>query len=900
MKYNIVKSIFLDFFKKRNHKILPSYPIHSYHDPSLFFINAGMNPFKDIFLGNIQADYKRIANVQKCLRITGKHNDLKNVGYDNYHHTMFEMLGNWSFGDYSREKAITWAWELLINVYNIPKNNVYVSVFYGDQRDQLSFDKETLKYWNFFLDKEHILFFGKKENFWEMGESGPCGPCTEIHIDLRNEKEKKNIHGKYLINKNHPKVIEIWNIVFIEYFRKSNGTLKKLSTKHVDTGMGIERLCMVLQEKTSSYDTDIFSPMIENIQKSLGNFYDHKNFHQQSSIRIVTDHLRSVICSIYDGQSPSNNGAGYIIRKILRRAIIHVYFFLCKKDPFIYHLVNSFIPLIKNFLPNIEQNIGYITNLIKEEEISFLRIIEKGEKKILHIIDNIKKNNNQIIDGKTLFKLHDTYGYPFELSKNIAEKNNISIDEHSFYKELLKQKERAKKNFFKNEKNDWIQIYKYDPFPSHEDSFVGYKQIECDNVFITKYRKIINKKDDAIHHYELVFNRTPFYPKSGGQIGDTGYIQNDFFKKIFIFDTRKEHSVIIHSVKDFPLQFVSHKFKTIVDISRRNNIEINHTSTHLLHFSLKKILGNHIHQKGSYIGDDYIRFDFSHYQKISEEKLIQIENLVQKLIFDHIPFKEEIFSSIEEAKKHIPHYQETFENIYRKKNKIRLVSFGKSNELCIGTHVKNTGDIHIFKILSENSISHGIRRIKAITYKNAMIYLKNICIKYHAFMKNLNSSISPIKEVQNLKKDNKTMKEKIKKMCLYNVKELQKNYEKKSIQFNSINYICDFNIKNETEFEIKVIRKIILNMRENINNLFVIIGVIKNKKLMIFLAISDDIINKKNIHADKIMNKMIPYIKGTCWGTSFFSTAVGNKISGFQFILNDIMMFIKKTFSNNN
>ncbi|WP_185866051.1 alanine--tRNA ligase [Blattabacterium cuenoti] len=882
MKYKLVRDTFLDFFQNKKHKVLSSFPIYSKNDPTLFFINAGMNPFKDYFLGHVKPDYSRIVNIQKCLRVTGKHNDLENVGYDNYHHTMFEMLGNWSFGDYSRKETIEWAWELLIEVYNIPKKNIYISVFIGDEEEGLSMDHETLKYWKTLINKDNILFFGKKENFWEMGLTGPCGPSSEIHIDLRNEKEKKILPGKYLINKKHPKVIEIWNLVFIEFLRKSDGTLEKLPIKHVDTGMGLERLCMVLQGKFSNYETDIFFPIIQNIKESLGNIYK-KDFHQKVSIHIIADHLRAIVFSISDGQLPSNNGAGYVIRRILRRAVIYVIRFLYKKEPFIYQFVDSLVREMKSSFPELEKKIKYIKNVIYEEELSFLRVIEKGSHKIQYIMEQTKEKKEKIIDGETIFQLYDTYGFPIQLSKMLVEKNNLSIDEDLFHKKLLEQKNRSKKENNTIEKKDWIKVHNHQ-FIHENANFVGYDMIECD-VSILKYRKIENKLEKT-YYYELVFSKTPFYPEGGGQLGDTGLIKSKT-DEIIIFNTKKENSIIIHYAQKLPSDIYS-SFKAIVDKNRRSEIEKNHTSTHLLHFSLKQVLGNHIQQKGSYVGDDYLRFDFSHYQKITIEELHKIENIVQEFIFSDLILKEEKFTSLQEAKIKTSFYKsERFENKY--KQEVRVITFGNSSELCIGTHVKHTGLIQIFKIISESSVSYGIRRIKAITSKKAIQYLKSIHDQYQSLKKMMKNSESPLKNFIILQNVNKKLKKEISGIRFQQIKALKKEYSLKAIQLSSINYICDIDPIQEKELNMNLIKKIVLDLRHEISNLFMIVGFLKDKKPVIFISISDSVIRSKNIHAHKIICKMASYIHGKYWGKSFFATAIGTEISGLKLILKDII-----------
>ncbi|WP_185862170.1 alanine--tRNA ligase [Blattabacterium cuenoti] len=889
MKYQLIRETFLSFFKNKKHRVISSFPICSKNDPTIFFINAGMNPFKDYFLGNIQPMNSRIVNIQKCLRVTGKHNDLENVGYDNYHHTMFEMLGNWSFGDYSRKETIEWAWELLIKVYQIPKKNIYVSIFIGDKKEGLSMDKETLKYWKALLSDNNILFFGKKENFWEMGDTGPCGPCTEIHIDLRNDKEQKKLSGKYLINKKHPQVIEIWNLVFIEFLRKSDGKLEKLSTKHVDTGMGLERLCMVLQEKFSSYETDIFFPIIQDIKESLGNVYK-EDFNQKISIRIIADHLRAVVFSISDGQLPSNNGAGYVIKKILRRAIFYSNRFLYQKKPFIYQFVNSLVREMKSSFPELENKKKYIQNVIKEEEMSFLKIIEKGSKKMKHIIIKTKEKNEKIIDGKTIFQLYDTYGFPIKLSKMLIEKNDLFFDEKLLNKKLLEQKKRSKKESNTIMNTDWIKVHNHQFIKENLVGFVGYEMIECD-ILIIKYRKVENKSDKT-HYYELVFSKTPFYPEGGGQLGDTGYIKSKL-DQILVFNTKKENSIIIHSVKKLPLDVYS-SFKAIVNKNRREEIEKNHTSTHLLHFSLKKILGNHIQQKGSYVGDDYIRFDFSHNKKITIKELHKIENLVQELIFSDLFMQEKKYTSLQEAKKNA-FFSETFEDKY--KQEVRVITFGNSSELCIGTHVKNTGLIQVFEIISESSISYGIRRIKAITSKKAILHLKSVHDKYQDLKSMMRGS--PTKNFIFLQESNKKLKKEISKIHSQQIKILKKEYFLKAILLSSsIKYICDIDFLQEKELDMNIIKKIVLDLRHEISNLFFIIGFIKNRNPIIFISISDSIIKNNNVHAHKIISTMADNIHGKYWGKSFFATAIGTKKDGLRLVLKETIN-IKNRLINN-
>lgn len=858
MKYSLIKDKFFHFFKKKKHKIFPSFPIYLKDDPSILFVNAGMNPFKDYFIGNKKPIYSRIANIQKCLRVTGKHNDLEQVGYDNYHHTMFEMMGSWSFNDYSREKIIKWAWNLIVNVYKIPINNIYVTVFNGDKKNNLSIDKETIKYWKNFINDNNILFFGKENNFWEMGEEGPCGPCTEIHVDIRSNKEKKTLSGKHLVNKGHPGLIEIWNIVFIEFFKKKNGILNVLPKKHIDTGMGLERLSMVLQEKQSSFKTDIFSPLIKIIKYSI--LEENKigiiddNIDKKVSINIIADHLRAIIFSIFDGEIPSNNKAGYIVRKLLRRIIVHINQFFNIKKPIIYKIANFFIEKMEKDYPGLEKKKEYTCDIIKSEEIQFFNIIKKGNKKIHHIIEKTIKNNKKIISGKDIFQLYDTYGYPIKLSKNLAKNNNLLINEKEFFEEFTKQKKKSKKiKNILNKKDKWIFVNDLKK-KEKKSSFIGYSTLEC-IVEIIKYRiKTIIKNSEKKIFYEIVFDKTPFYPKGGGQVGDTGYIYNNSIK-INILNTEKENFDIIHTVNKIPNN-ISGKFKAIVNKDRRNNIEKNHTSTHLLKFSLKKILDPYIEQKGSHIEDNYLRFDFSFNKKIENEKLFKIENFIQEIIFLNIPVKENVYSSIEEAIENT--HNKKLENNEKYKENIRIITIGDYSELCIGTHVKNTGSIFLFKILSETSVSHGIRRIKAITSSKAIQYLKNINKEYINIKKILNTSKPVIKEIEELKNKNNNFKKKLTNIYIEEIKKLKEKCLSRVKYYKNIKYICELiSIKNE-----EVIKGTFFSIKKEHKNLIIFIIFLIKNRIFIFMSIYKNILIKKNINIIKVYEDTInPYIK---------------------------------------
>ncbi|MCK4561741.1 MAG: alanine--tRNA ligase, partial [Flavobacteriaceae bacterium] len=692
-----IRQQFLDFFASKQHKIVQSAPIVMKNDPSLMFVNAGMNPFKEYFLGQKKVEFNRISDTQKCLRVSGKHNDLEEVGMDTYHHTLFEMLGNWSFGDYFKKEAIAWAWELLTEVYKIDKNNLYVTVFEGDKKENLEFDQEAYNYWADFIDTNKILNGNKKDNFWEMGAQGPCGPCSEIHIDIRSEEEKKRIPGKDLVNKDHPQVIEIWNLVFMEFNRKANGSLEKLPAKHVDTGMGFERLCMVVQGVQSNYDTDVFTPIIREIETVTETTYgkDEKN---DIAIRVIADHVRAVAFAIADGQLPSNNGAGYVIRRILRRAIRYGFTFLNKKEPFIYQLTNVLSQQMGKTFPEIIAQKHLIQNVIKEEENSFLRTLDQG----LILLDNIIKNNNsKIISGKKAFELYDTYGFPKDLTALILREKELDFDEDEFDTEMEKQKSRSRAAAV-IDTDDWVILQE-----DNEEEFIGYDYLEA-KVKITRYRKVSSKKEGDM--YQLVFNMTPFYAEGGGQVGDKGYLEVANGNVIYIVNTKKENNLILHYAKNLP-QNPEQTFKVVVDTKQRFRTMCNHTATHLLHQALRTILGEHVEQKGSAVHSKNLRFDFSHFSKLSHEEINEVENFVNARINEKISLEENRNMPIGEAKKTgaLMLFGEKYGDT------VRTIKYGKSIELCGGTHVKNTGDIWHFKIMTESAIASGIRRIEAVT-----------------------------------------------------------------------------------------------------------------------------------------------------------------------------------------
>ncbi|MDH5413665.1 MAG: alanine--tRNA ligase, partial [Flavobacteriaceae bacterium] len=692
-----IRQQFLNFFENKKHKIVPSAPLVIKDDPTLMFNNAGMVPFKEYFLGQKKIEISRIADTQKCLRVSGKHNDLEEVGIDTYHHTMFEMLGNWSFGDYFKKEAIAWAWELLVDVYKINKEDLYVTVFEGAEDENLSFDQEAFDFWKEHIDTDRILKGSKKDNFWEMGSQGPCGPCSEIHVDIRSKEEKSKIPGKKLVNKDHPQVVEIWNLVFIQYNRKTDGSLEDLPAKHIDTGMGFERLCMVLQNVQSNYDTDVFTPLIREIETITHTEYGAFK-KSDIAIRVIADHIRAVAFAIADGQLPSNTGAGYVIRRILRRAIRYGFTFLNQKEPFIYKLVNVLSKEMSSTFKELKSQQQLIHNVIKEEEHSFLRTLEQG---LILLDDIIRNTKGKTVSGEKVFELYDTFGFPVDLTALILREKQLDLDEAAFEKAMEEQKNRSRSAALVNTE-DWTILQE-----DNEEEFIGYDLLQTD-VKITRYRKVSSKKEGDM--YQLVFNITPFYPEGGGQVGDKGYLEAPNGNVIYIVDTKKENNLIIHFAKDLPKD-PSNTFKAVVDAKQRFRTACNHTATHLLHQALREILGKHVEQKGSAVHSKYLRFDFSHFSKLSVKELREVEDFVNARISNKIPLQETrtttMKSAIEEGAMAL--FGEKYGDL------VRTIRFGKSIELCGGTHVQNTGDIWHFKIISESAIAAGIRRIEAIT-----------------------------------------------------------------------------------------------------------------------------------------------------------------------------------------
>tara|TARA_R110002073_G_scaffold123314_2_gene267000 strand:+ start:359 stop:2974 length:2616 start_codon:yes stop_codon:yes gene_type:complete len=860
MKSQDVRATFLKFFKDKQHSIVPSAPMVLKNDPTLMFTNSGMAPFKEYFLGNATPKNSRISDTQKCLRVSGKHNDLEEVGYDTYHHTMFEMLGNWSFGDYFKKEAIAWAWELLTEVYKVDKSILYVTVFEGsDDADNLSLDKEAYDYWKEIIPEDRILMGNKKDNFWEMGEQGPCGPCSEIHVDIRTPEEKAKVDGKSLVNMDHPQVVEIWNLVFMQYNRKANGTLEDLPSKHIDTGMGFERLCMVLQDVKSNYDTDVFTPLIREVETITDVKYG-KNEKTDIAIRVIIDHVRAVAFSIADGQLPSNTGAGYVIRRILRRAVRYGFTFLDKKEPFIYRLVDVLSKRMGTAFPELKSQKHLIENVIKEEEASFLRTLDQG----LVLLDNIiAESSENEISGEKAFELYDTFGFPVDLTALILHEKGLSLNEKGFNEELQKQKNRSRAAS-EMSTGDWTVIIE-----NSEEEFVGYDFLEA-TVKLTRYRKIVSKKDGKM--YQLVFDKTPFYPEGGGQVGDKGYLEDIHGDVVYILDTKKESNVIIHFSKNLP-KHLDETLKAVVDKKQRSRTECNHTATHLLHQALREILGTHVEQKGSAVHSKYLRFDFSHFSKMTTEQLQDVENFVNRRIAGKLPLEE---------KRNIPMQQAIDEGamaLFGEKygDDVRAIKFGKSIELCGGTHVKNTSEIWHFKIISEGAVAAGIRRIEAIT---------NDAVKDFYFENNqtlsqikevLSNAKEPVKAVQKLQDENTFLQKQIEQLLKDKAKNLIGDLENQLEEINNINFLA-----TEVDLDANSIKNLAFDLGKKHQNLFLVFGSKNNGKAILTCYVSKEIVENKNLNAGTIVKELGKYIQGGGGGQPFFATAGGKNIGGIK------------------
>ncbi|WP_281754321.1 alanine--tRNA ligase [Neptunitalea chrysea] len=865
-----IRSTFLEFFKSKNHQIVPSAPMVIKNDPTLMFTNAGMNQFKEYFLDHGIPKSTRVTDTQKCLRVSGKHNDLEEVGMDTYHHTMFEMLGNWSFGDYFKEEAIAWAWELLTKVFKIDKDILYVTIFEGDKKDGLSKDMESYNFWKKHISEDRILLGNKKDNFWEMGDQGPCGPCSEIHVDIRSVEEKAKVSGAALVNNDHPQVVEVWNLVFMQFNRKANGDLEKLPAQHVDTGMGFERLCMVLQGKQSNYDTDVFTPLLKEIELVTNHVYG-KTEQTDIAMRVIADHVRAVAFAIADGQLPSNTGAGYVIRRILRRAIRYGFSFLDQNEPFIFKLIHTLSSQMKDAFPELGAQKNLVVNVIKEEEISFLRTLEQGLLLLESIIGNTKGKE---VSGSKAFELYDTYGFPIDLTALILRERGYTLDEKKFDEELQKQKERSRAAT-KIDTGDWQVL-----IDDNEEEFIGYDSLST-KVKITKYRRVESKKDGEM--FQLVFNLTPFYAESGGQVGDKGYLECPNGEITYIVDTKKENNLIIHNTKTLPLN-INNKFTAIVDAKQRARTSSNHTATHLLHQGLRHVLGTHVEQKGSMVRSGYLRFDFSHFSRVTDEELIAVQDFVNARIREQIPLEE---------RRNVPYTQAVEEGaigLFGEKygDTVRVIRFGESMELCGGTHVKNTGDIWHFIITSEGAVAAGVRRIEAITSDAAKDYFAEQAKAFQKVKAVLKNTKDPVKAIENLQEENGTLKKQVEQLLKDKASGLKNELKHQVKEVNGVNFLAV-----NVDLDAGAIKDVAFNLGNEIDNLFAVFGTDQGGKAILTCYINKELAKKKDLNAGTIVRELGKYIQGGGGGQPFFATAGGKNPAGIPVALEKVIDYIK-------
>ncbi|WP_378178493.1 alanine--tRNA ligase [Aquimarina sp. SS2-1] len=876
MKSQDIRNQFLAFFESKKHSIVPSAPMVIKDDPTLMFTNAGMNQFKEYFLGNGVSKNNRITDTQKCLRVSGKHNDLEEVGMDTYHHTMFEMLGNWSFGDYFKKEAIEWAWELLTEVFGIDKDILYVSVFEGAEDENLEMDQEAYDLWKNIVPEDRIIMGNKKDNFWEMGDQGPCGPCSEIHVDLRSEEEKAKTPGRDLVNQDDPLVVEIWNLVFMQFNRKADGSLEKLPAQHVDTGMGFERLCMALQGVKSNYDTDVFTPLIREIETVTNTTYDKNSLPTDPdgkvsvAIRVIADHLRAVSFSIADGQLPSNTGAGYVIRRILRRAIRYGFTFLNTKEPFIYKLVETLSNEMGSAFPELKSQKNLITNVIKEEENSFLRTLDQG----LVLLDNVIKNTKgKVVSGKKVFELYDTYGFPEDLTALILSEQGYEYEKEIFEAELQKQKDRSRAAS-EIKAGDWEVL-----IPNAEEEFIGYDHISSE-VKISRYRKVNSKKDGEL--YQLVLDKTPFYPEGGGQVGDKGYLEAANGDVYYILDTKKENNLIIHFTKSLP-NHVKDTFTAVVSDKTRTTSAANHSATHLLHQALRTVLGTHVEQKGSMVQSANLRFDFSHFSKVTSEELQQVEDFVNARIREALPLEEKRNISYDQA------IAEGAIALFGEKygDSVRAIRFGESMELCGGIHVQNTSDIWHFKITSESAVAAGIRRIEAITSDAAKDYFTNQSEAFSEVRAVLKNPKDPIKAITALQEENASLKKQIEVLLKDKAKNLKGDLKSEFMDINGIQFLA-----KKVDLDPAGIKDLSFEIGGEIENAFMIFGADNNGKALLSCYISKNLVEEKGLNAGQVVRELGKYIQGGGGGQPFFATAGGKNPAGIEEALEKAKQYV--------
>lgn len=867
-----LRKAFLDFFKSKTHQIVPSAPMVIKNDPTLMFTNAGMNQFKDIFLGNSPVKYPRIANSQKCLRVSGKHNDLEEVGHDTYHHTMFEMLGNWSFGDYFKNEAIDWAWEFLVDVLKIDKERLYATVFEGSPSEGVEMDSEAMNRWKKYLPEERILLGNKKDNFWEMGDTGPCGPCTEVHVDIRSDEERNAIPGNKMVNTGHPQVIEIWNLVFIQYNRKANGTLEPLPAKHVDTGMGFERLAMVTQGKKSNYDTDVFTPIINRISQMSGIEYG-KDQKADVAMRVIADHLRAISFSIADGQLPSNVKAGYVIRRILRRAVRYGYTFLNFREPFIDSLVPVLVEQMGNHFPELKAQKDLIINVINKEEAAFLHTLETGIRLLDQQIAKAKKEKLSEISGKEAFVLYDTYGFPLDLTELILRENDLGVNRKEFDAEMATQKERSRADAAV-EAHDWEEILDID-----EVEFVGYDSLKAD-VRIAKMRTV---KTKGTEQYHIVLDKTPFYAESGGQVGDSGTIEGDG-EPINVINTFKENNLIIHQVDRLPSKPKA-QFFAKVNVENRTSTANNHSATHLLHNALRKVLGTHVEQKGSLVGPDYLRFDFSHFQKMTDEEIRQVEKLVNRAIRQNIALDEHRDVPMEHAQ------QMGAMALFGEKygDSVRVIRFGESVELCGGTHVHATGQIGMFKLTSESAIAAGIRRIEAISGVKAEEFVYSQVETIKEIKTILGNPTSVTQAANKLVEENEALRKEIEMFQAEKLKEIKSTLKQKVQQHDGINIISECVTVSNAD----AIKDLAFQLKNEVADLYLVLGAEIAGKAVLTIMISDKLVEARQLNASNIVREAAKEIQGGGGGQAFYATAGGKNPAGLESAIAKAVQIIK-------
>lgn len=851
-----IRQAYMDYFKSKAHTIVPSAPIVIKNDPTLLFTNAGMNQFKDAFLGNAEAIAPRVADSQKCLRVSGKHNDLEEVGHDTYHHTMFEMLGNWSFGDYFKEDAIAWAWELLTDVFKLDKDRIYITVFEGDEGEGLASDDDARKYWLKWVSEDRILNGNKKDNFWEMGDQGPCGPSSEIHFDLRPQEDRDKVDGKSLVNMDHPEVVEIWNLVFMEFNRKADGSLERLPAQHVDTGMGFERLCMVIQGVRSNYDTDVFTPIISEIEKHSGvvKTRDHKSL---VAMRVIADHIRAISFAIADGQLPSNNGAGYVIRRILRRATRYAYSVLDMNEPFMFKLVDVLDREMGEFFPEIRSQRTLVESVIQEEESAFLRTLEQGLKRL---DDIISQTQGKVVDGAKAFELYDTFGFPVDLTSLILREKEMDLDQAGFDEEMAKQKSRSRAAT-KMSTDDWVEIRK-----DAREEFIGYDRLDS-TVHVAKYREVRTTKKNF---YQVVLDHTPFYPEGGGQVGDKGWLSAGD-EKIRVWDTKKETGMILHYVDELPERIES-ALKAEVESDLRRLTANNHSATHLLHEALREVLGTHVEQKGSLVNEEHLRFDFSHFQKVSESEIRQVEDLVNGKIRKNLPLEEFRNIAMEDAKD--MGAMALFGEKYG--DTVRAIKFGSSIELCGGTHVSATGQIGFFKIVSEGAVAAGVRRIEALTSEAADQWLRDQIDKLHAIQAELKAS-DPLAAVKSMKAENSDLKKALEAAQKEMAGNLKEDLLKAAEVVNGVRFIAQ-----KVDLDAGAIKDMAFQLKAKNNDLFMLLATEGDGKVQLHLLISDALVKDKGLNAGSIVREIAKHVKGGGGGAPFFATAGGKDAGGIQ------------------